>query len=93
MPIFENIFLLCVFLFFPLTCYLLYITHLSNMDLKVKNVVLDISLITSLFLIIRYINNKSIYILLFYNIPLLLAYLKRKNNNGYIYFYCDCLFL
>ena len=79
MPIFENIFLLCVFLFFPLTCYLLYITHLSNMDLKVKNVVLDISLITSLFLIIRYINNKSIYILLFYNIPLLLAYLKRKN--------------
>lgn len=79
MPIFENIFLLCIFLFFPLTCYLLYITHLSNMDLKVKNVVLDISLITSLFLIIRYINNKSIYILLFYNIPLLLAYLKRKN--------------
>ncbi len=79
MPIFENIFLLCVFLFFPLTCYLLYITHLSNMDLKVKNVVLDISLITSLFLIIRYIDNKSIYILLFYNIPLLLAYLKRKN--------------
>ena len=79
MPIFENIFLLCFFLFFPLTCYLLYITHLSNMDLKVKNVVLDISLITSLFLIIRYINNKSIYILLFYNIPLLLAYLKRKN--------------
>lgn len=79
MPIFENIFLLCVFLFFPLTCYLLYITHLSNMDLKVKNVVLDISLITSLFLIIRYINNKSIYILLFYNILLLLAYLKRKN--------------
>lgn len=79
MPIFENIFLLCVFLFFPLTCYLLYITHLSNMDLKVKNVVLDISLITSLFLIIRYINNKSIYILLFFNIPLLLAYLKRKN--------------
>ena len=79
MPIFENIFLLCVFLFFPLTCYLLYITHLSNMDLKVKNIVLDISLITSLFLIIRYINNKSIYILLFYNIPLLLAYLKRKN--------------
>lgn len=79
MPIFENIFLLCVFLFFPLTCYLLYITHLSNMDLKVKNIVLDISLITSLFLIIRYIDNKSIYILLFYNIPLLLAYLKRKN--------------
>ena len=79
MPIFENIFLLCVFLFFPLTCYLLYITHLSNMDLKVKNVVLDISLITSLFLIIRYIDNKSIYILLFFNIPLLLAYLKRKN--------------
>lgn len=79
MPIFENIFLLCVFLFFPLTCYLIYITHLSNMDLKVKNIVLDISLITSLFLIIRYINNKSIYILLFYNIPLLLAYLKRKN--------------
>lgn len=78
MPIFENIILLFVFLFFPITCYLIYITHLSNMDIKEKSVLLDISLISALFFIIRYINDKSIYILLFYNIPLLLAYLKGK---------------
>lgn len=78
MPIFENIILLFVFLFFPITCYLIYITHLSNMDRKEQSILLDISLISALFLIIRYINDKSIYILLFYNIPLLLAYLKGK---------------
>ena len=78
MPIFENVILLFVFLFFPITCYLIYITHLSNMDKKEQNILLDISLISALFLIIRYINDKSIYILLFYNIPLLLAYLKGK---------------
>lgn len=78
MPIFENIILLFVFLFFPIIFYLIYITHLSNMDIKEKSVLLDISLISALFLIIRYINDKSIYILLFYNIPLLLAYLKGK---------------
>lgn len=78
MPIFENIILLFVFLFFPIIFYLIYITHLSNMDIKEKNVLLDISLISALFFIIRYINDKSIYILLFYNIPLLLAYLKGK---------------
>ena len=78
MPIFENIILLFVFLFFPITCHLIYITHLSNMDRKEQSILLDISLISALFLIIRYINDKSIYILLFYNIPLLIAYLKGK---------------
>lgn len=78
MPIFENIILLFVFLFFPITCYLIYITHLSNMDRKEQSILLDISLISALFLINRYINDKSIYILLFYNIPLLIAYLKGK---------------
>ena len=48
------------------------------MDRKEQSILLDISLISALFLIIRYINDKSIYILLFYNIPLLIAYLKGK---------------
>ena len=78
MPVFENLFLLCVFLFFPLTCYLIYITYISNMDIKEKNIFLDICLITSLFLIARYIDNKTIYVILFYNIPLLLSYIKKK---------------
>lgn len=80
MPMFKNIILLSIYLFFPLTCYLIYITHISNMDLKEKNIALDVSLFTSLFLIIKYVDNKSIYILLFYNIPLLLAYLKKKTK-------------
>lgn len=49
------------------------------MDIKEKNIILDICLITSLFLIARYIDDKSIYIILFYNIPLLLAYIKKKS--------------
>ena len=48
------------------------------MDIKEKNTFLDICLITSLFLIARYIDNKTIYVILFYNIPLLLSYIKKK---------------
>lgn len=82
MPIFENLFLLCVFLFFPLTCYLIYITYISNMDIKEKNIFLDICLITSLFLIVRYVEDKSIYVVLFYNIPLLLSYIKKRTTTS-----------
>lgn len=82
MPIFENLFLLCVFLFFPLTCYLIYITYISNMDIKEKNIFLDICLITSFFLIVRYVEDKSIYVVLFYNIPLLLSYIKKRTTTS-----------
>ncbi len=82
MPIFENLFLLCVLLFFPLTCYLIYITYISNMDIKEKNLFLDICLITSLFLIVRYVEDKSIYVVLFYNIPLLLSYIKKRTTTS-----------
>ena len=90
MPVFENLFLLCVFLFFPLTCYLIYITYISNMDIKEKNIFLDICLITSLFLIARYIDNKTIYVILFYNIPLLLSYIKKKTVTS-IFLNCSIL--
>ena len=85
MPIFENIFLLFVFLFSPLNFYLIYLIYINNLDIKEKDIILDIALVTSLFLVIRYIDDKSIYTVLFYNIPLLLSFLKKKQHYLYSY--------
>lgn len=93
MSIIENIILLSIFLTFPLSIYLIYIAYMNNMDLKEKNLFLDFALITSIFLMIKYVNNKSLYSILFYNIPLLIAYLRKKKTTAImlsliiIYFY------
>lgn len=84
MNIIENIVPLTVFLMFPLTIYLIYIAYMNNMGLKEKNLILDFALFSSIFLIEKYITNKSLCLILFYNIPLLIAYLRDKKNTSLI---------
>lgn len=82
MSIFENILIIGVYLAFPIACYLIYIAYATNMDFKIKNLFLEFSLLTSLFLMIKFVPTKSLYCLLFYNIPLLLAFIKKKNKTA-----------
>lgn len=82
MSIFENILIIEVYLAFPIACYLIYIAYATNMDFKIKNLFLEFSLLTSLFLMIKFVPTKSLYCLLFYNIPLLLAFIKKKNKTA-----------
>ena len=84
MTIIENLVQLSIFLTYPLTIYLIYVAYMNNMDLKEKNLFLDFALLSSLFLITKYINNKSLYSLLFYNIPLIIAYLRKKKITAII---------
>ena len=84
MMIIENLVLLSVFLTYPLAIYLIYIAYMNNMDLKEKKLILDFTLISSLFLMAKFINNRSLYSILFYNIPLLISYLRKKNNTSII---------
>lgn len=84
MIIIENLILLSVLLIFPFTIYLIYIAYINNMDLKEKNLFLDFALLSSLFLMAKYIDNQSLYIILFYNIPLLIAYLRKKKITAII---------
>lgn len=84
MIIVENLVLLSILLTFPLTIYLIYIAYINNMDLKEKNLFLDFALLSSLFLMAKYSMNKSLYFILFYNIPLLIAYLRKKKITSII---------
>ncbi len=84
MSIIENVVLLSIFLTFPLTVYLIYVAYMNNMDLKEKNLFLDFALLSSIFLMTKYIDDKSIHTILFYNIPLLIAFLRKKKTTALI---------
>ena len=84
MTIIENLVLLNVLLTYPITIYLIYIAYVYNMDLKQKNLFLDFALLSSLFLTIKYTNNRSLYCLLFYNIPLIIAFIRKKKVTSLI---------
>lgn len=80
MSIIETIVLLSIFLIFPIAIYLIYIAYVNNMDLKEKNLFFDFALISSVFLMTKYVHSKSLYTILFYNIPLLIAILRKKTS-------------
>lgn len=84
MSIIENIVLLSIFLTYPLLIYLIYVAYMNNMDLKEKNLFLDFALLSSVFLMVKYINDKTLYITLFYNIPLLIAFIRKKKFTAII---------
>lgn len=68
---------------FPLIIYLLIICYQKKLNTKNNNLILDISLITSLFLCLRfgYIEANS-KILLFCNIPVVIAFIKKRNTTA-----------
>lgn len=84
MSIIENIVLLSISLTYPLLIYLIYVAYMNNMDLKEKNLFLDFALLSSVFLMVKYINDKTLYITLFYNIPLLIAFIRKKKFTAII---------
>lgn len=74
----NNIFSIlntCIYIVFPILIYLIIINYINK-----KNIYyLDISLLISLIFLIIYQPINNIYILLFYNIPLIISYIyKRK---------------
>ncbi len=81
MSIIDGVIINIVFLFFPLTLYTIYISYINTFHKEEKNIYLDFTIFTSLFLIIRYGSTKyTLSILLFINIPLLIAYLKDRKK-------------
>lgn len=94
MLLFEKMLLNGIYLSFPLMAYLIYLIYIRNLDIKEKNMMLELSLYSSLFLMIRYGHNeKELYAIMFFNVPLLLAYFKNKKLSAIlisiviVYFY------
>ena len=85
MAVFEGIMLNCIYLLFPLSIYLILMVYVRNFDSKIKNLFLELALFSSLYLLFKYGKNAfSVYPMIVLNIPLLIAYLKKKNLTAVI---------
>ena len=69
-----------IYLLFPILVYLIYVSYIRNLDKEEKDIFLEFALFTSLFLMIRYGKRENyLYNMALFNIPVLIAYLKKKN--------------
>mgnify|MGYP003289034496 CR=1 FL=1 len=96
MTLFDNILLQGIIIIFPLSLWMIYQIYTKNIDRKRKEIAFDIALITMLYLMIKLTKNYN-YILYFtFSIPLILAYIKRRELTflligllNFIYFYIN----
>lgn len=81
MNLLEDMILNGMCLLFPLSIYIIFMAYFRNNDKRTKDLFLEIALYSSIYLLIRFGSDKIfIYPMILLNIPLLVAYLKRKNH-------------
>lgn len=81
MSFFDGLLVNTVFILFPLLVYLIYVTYKNNVNEECNDIIFELMLFTSLYLIIRYgymKNNPHIEFLI--DIPLLFAFIKGKTS-------------
>lgn len=74
----NNILILSICLFFPISLYQNYATYVKTLELKEKTIILELTLYASLILMIRFNNSSSPLLEIIYNIPLIIS-LNRKD--------------
>lgn len=81
--IFEDIILNIILIIFPLLIYLVIVCYQDNTSKKRKNILLNLALFTSLYLCLKFgtLNNNN-KILLFCNIPIVIAFIKKQPVSG-----------
>lgn len=101
--IFEDIILNLILIIFPLLIYLVIVCYQDNTGKKGKNMLLNLALFTSLYLCLKFgtLNNNN-KILLFCNIPIVIAFMKKQTVSGillsiiniiYCYYLQDTVFI
>ena len=80
--IIEDIILNLILILFPIFVYLVLVCYRCDQsNNKRKNILLNIALLTSLYLCLKYGNiNENNQILLFCNIPIIIAYMKKQTK-------------
>ncbi len=79
MNLLEVVIVNTIYCLFPLMMYLFYLLFNKNCEKKENDLILDISLLTSLYLLIRFTNEEVVYFnALLLNIPLVISFLKRR---------------
>lgn len=101
--IIENIILNLILIIFPILVYLVLVCYQNDTNKKRKNILLNIALFTSLYLCLKFgITENNNKILLFCNIPIVIAYIKKQKYTGitlsiinvlYCYFIYDKLYI
>lgn len=96
MNIFEIILIDLIFITFPLILYLFYIAYNQNIGKKENNLMFDVTLITSIYLLIRYGRNTTIYNpLIISSVPLTIAFYKKDKFSSIllsIFIIVDCYY-
>ncbi len=75
MKIYDSIILNLVLILFPILLYLICMAYDTNINKRNNILLLDMALISSLYLTLNYSSN----LLLMFNIPLIIAYVKKRN--------------
>jgi len=91
--IIKDIILNIILIIFPLLIYLVLICYKEEKNKSYNNLLLNISLLTSLYLCLKYgvtINNTKI--LLFCNIPIVIAYIKKKPYTAIILSFTNIIY-
>lgn len=79
MNFFDGFLVNTVFILFPLLVYLIYVAYRNNIDKDYNDIVFQLALFTSLYLVMRHgYQGPNSYIVLLINIPLLFAFLNHK---------------
>lgn len=93
MNLFLNILLYIILILFPLFIYLLYDAYNKIYDLKKSDLFLDFAIITSFYLVFTFKIDNFTFPYLIMNVPLVLAYLKKRNISILILSFLCCLVL
>lgn len=81
MIIIKDIILNLILITFPILVYLVLVCYQDESDKEKNNLLLNITLFTSLYLCLRFgVTDNNNKILLFCNIPIVIAYMKKKSQ-------------
>lgn len=81
--IIDNLLLLGICLFLPLSLYFNYKTFIKTFELQENSIFLELALISSIILMIKYDNRNELYSIFIYIIPIVIS-LKNKNIKLFI---------
>ena len=81
MNLFEIIILDIIFIVFPILCYVIYMFFAKTLQKEKNKLILDCALFTSIYLLFKYgINEYNSIPLILFDIPLIIAYIKKRNK-------------
>lgn len=79
MNIFELIILDVILILFPMLCYIIYMFFTKTLEKERNKLVLDLALLSSIYLLFKYgVNSYNSIPLILFDIPLIIAYIKNR---------------